>query len=78
MVFEHYDYEAQGGVGDCEKDFDDRSEAIEYAEDKAKNGPRDNVELFDRVEGVILLDKDFNGITRNYCKEFQSCNKCKQ
>jgi len=53
MVFESYHYDATGGLGDCNKSFDEKKYAIRWA----KNSQCHSVEVFDRIEGVVIYFK---------------------
>ena len=50
MVFESFGYEAQPGVGDRERDFGSKSDALKHA----KKSRFDDVSVFDRIDGKII------------------------
>jgi len=57
MVFEFDDHYPFGGLSDCKGDFPEKQQAFDFIEKLAKShGHRglDNIELFDRVEGVEI------------------------
>lgn len=51
LVFAHWDYRPQGGLGDLKASFDDFRDAVSCAE----NIEEDHYEIYDRIEGVEVV-----------------------